>query len=359
MDDGHDARSLFTPAGTHETAKVLIIAEIGVNHDGDVEQAHRLIHVAKQAGADAVKFQHFHPDRLLSRDAMLADYQQDHGDDPAAMLGGLALTLENLAALREHARAVEIGFIVTPFSLGDVDEVRRLRVDAVKIASPDAVNLPLLRAVMTLRCPLVISTGTCELDELTTAAGLIKHHRWGGAMLQCVSSYPVAMADAALGGIVALKDCFNLPIGYSDHTTDLATGSFAVAAGACVLEKHLTHDTNASGPDHAASLGPEEFARYVAMARQAAAALGPLIKQPQQVEQEVRLVSRQSICLRGDRAAGHVLTAADLEMRRPGTGIQGLSIDRVVGSTLRHDKAGGIALQWDDVLERASSQQAA
>lgn len=346
-------------ADTHECAKVLIVAEIGVNHDGEVEQAHSLIESAKETGADAVKFQHFHPDRLLSCDATLATYQQDHADDPAVMLGSLSLKLEDLTALREHAREIGLRFIVTPFSLCDVDEVRRLRVDAVKIASPDAVNLPLLRAVMTMRCPLLISTGTCELDELVTAAGIIKRHRWGGAMLQCVSSYPVAMADAALGGMIALQRRFSLPIGYSDHTAEVTTGSLAVAAGACVLEKHLTHDPTASGPDHAASLNPQQFARYVTASREAARALGRLIKQPLDIEKDVRQVSRQSVCLRGDRPAGYVLGAADFEMRRPGTGIDGLSIDRLIGSTLRQAKAGGVALQWDDVLVRASSEQAA
>ena len=257
---------LYHEADHTRPGRTLVIAEIGVNHDGDVQRAIELIHAAKNAGADAVKFQHFHVDRLLSNEAMLASYQAAAGSADSAMmlLEKLSLSFEQLQQVKDAATQAGLLFVVTPFSLGDVDELRSLRPDIVKVASPDAVNVPLLRAVMTLRRPVAVSTGTCEIDELDDVVTMLKHHRWGGALLQCVSSYPAADDGAAIGGMTAMQKTFGLPVGYSDHTASLTAGAIATAAGACVIEKHLTYDTAAAGPDHAASLNPDNFARYVA-----------------------------------------------------------------------------------------------
>jgi len=238
---------------------------------------------------------------------------------------------------------------VTPFSLQTVDEVARVNVDAVKIASPDAVNVPLLRRVARLNRPLMISTGTATLDELTTAAGIIACHPQGGCLLQCVSSYPTPEVDTALGGIVALAERFDLPVGYSDHTNETATGALAVAAGACVIEKHLTYDRSASGPDHAASFDAGQFAEYTRAIRLTTQMRGPTDKTIRPVEQEVRTLCRQSLCPTHDLPAGHVLNESDLTVKRPGTGIPAAELDEILGRRLRRDVTGTDLLSYDDL----------
>ncbi len=226
-------------------------------------------------------------------------------------------------------------FVVTPFSLADVEELRDVGVDGVKLASPDAVNLPLLRAALTLGVPAFVSTGTCTLDELDATLGVLRGAATPVALLHCVSAYPTPLASAGLHGIDALAAHTGLSVGYSDHTQALHTGALAVAAGAVLVEKHLTHDPNASGPDHAASLGPEDFGQYVRYVREAAAALGPRGKQPGLLEDDVKRVSRQSLCATRDLSAGCVLTAEDLTVKRPGTGLPAARWGDAIGATLR------------------------
>jgi sialic acid synthase SpsE len=200
-----------------------------------------------------------------------------------------------------------------------------------------------------LNKPLLISTGTCGLDELSPAADVLAAHAPGGALLQCVSSYPTPPETAALGGIAALAAQFNLPVGYSDHTTLETTAGLAVAAGACVLEKHLTYDRDAAGPDHAASLDPGQFKSYVDHARETAAMLGSTRKAPLDVENDVAAVSRQSVCAARDLPAGHVLEQSDLTIKRPGTGIAAAQLSKLIGKQLLHAVQANTLLQWADV----------
>lgn len=327
----------FASATADSPARVMVVAELGVNHDGQVDRAAHLVQVAAEAGADAVKLQAFHPDRLLSNQAMLAGYQKSAADDAHGLLRKLTLTFEEMRQIRMAAERAGLAFTLTPFSPPDIDDARQLGVDVVKIASPDAVNLPLLRLGAGLNAPLLVSTGTCELDELRPTADLLRDHAAGGAMLQCVSSYPTPPHAASLGGMAAMADAFELPVGYSDHTSDPSMGALAVAAGAVVIEKHLTHDPTASGPDHAASLGPAAFAEYVGRIRDALAAIGPRAKRVLPIESDVRRVSRQSLCATRDLPAGHRLTAADLTFKRPGSGIAASQLDATIGRTLKRD----------------------
>ena len=269
---------------------MLVTAEVGVNHDGQIERALALVDAAARADADAVKLQLFHPDRLLSNQARLAAYQNGKAEDAYDLLVRLTLDLDEMAAVGKATRKRGLRFIVTPFSLPDVDDLRALDVDAVKIASPDAVNTPLLIAAATLSKPLLISTGTCDLNELSFAAGLLRQHTSGGALLHCVSSYPAPRDATALGAIRAMDRALGLPVGYSDHTTHLDTGALAVAAGAVVLEKHLTYATSAEGPDHSASLTPDQFAEYVHRVRDAQVRLGHCAKRVLEVERDVRVM---------------------------------------------------------------------
>jgi N,N'-diacetyllegionaminate synthase len=325
---------MFSVADGQAAARVLVVAEIGVNHDGQLDRGLALVQAAAEAGADAVKLQLFRPDRLLSDQALLAGYQKDKAPDLKALLAELALDLDAMGRLAEKAREAGLGFIVTPFSPGDSEDLAKLNVDAVKIASPDAVNTPLLQAVTALGKPILVSTGTCELEELTAVSHLISNHPAGGCLLQCVSSYPTPTEDAALGGMAALRERFGLPVGYSDHTRDPMTGALAVAAGAVLLEKHLTYDTQATGPDHLASADPRDFAEYVRQVRRAQSMVGPIRKQVLPVEADVRKVSRQSVCVLRDLSTGHRLTTGDLTVKRPGTGIPASEMEDIIGQTL-------------------------
>lgn len=335
-----------------QPARAAVIAEIGVNHDGDASVAGRLIDAAAQAGADAVKFQYFRPERLLSKQAELAGYQAGSADSQHELLSKLTLSLEVLGELVAYARRRGLGAVVTPFSPDDPAELAGLvgrGLVALKTASPDAVNPVLLRSCAAVGLPLLISTGTCAMDELAFAGQLLLNHQPGGALLHCVSSYPTPMHAAQLGGIAGLREHFGVAVGYSDHTAGLHTGALALAAGAIVLEKHLTHDRLAQGPDHAASLDPAGFKAYVQQVREAEAAMGVKAKQVGELEQDVRRVSRQSVCAARDLQAGCVLSAEDLTVKRPGTGIAAADYDRVLGRELARAVAANTLLSWDDL----------
>lgn len=356
--------TLFSPATADAPPRVCVIAEIGVNHDGKLSRAIELVEAAAASGATAIKTQLFDPRFLLSNQAKLAVYQESSATDVFDMLDGLKLGLDDLLAVRAAARRARLAFMVTPFSLENFDALRALDVDAVKIASPDAVNYPLLRLTASLGRPMIISTGTAELSELSFAAELIRRQgtaiaaarrvrdagaTLGGCLLQCVSSYPTPTEDTGLGAIGVMTRKFGLPIGYSDHTTEIITGALAVAAGACVIEKHLTYSKTASGPDHAASFEPAEFADYVKLIRHAAAMHGSASKSVRGVEADVRNVSRQSLCVKRDLAAGHTLTGDDITVKRPGTGIPASRFDEIVGRRLARGVKANELLNEADV----------
>lgn len=349
----HANRLDFAPSDDRAGPRVLVIAEIGVNHDGCGQRALQLVADAADAGADAVKLQLFDPRHLLSNQAKLAAYQADAQErDVFAMLDRLKLDLDAMRAVRDAAKWRGLGFIVTPFSLEDIDALAALGVDAVKIASPDVVNTPLVRAAAALGLPMLVSTGAAAIDELEPAVALIRDRP--ACLLQCISSYPTPMHEARLGAMAAMAQRFDLPMGYSDHTTQLMTGALAVAAGACVIEKHFTYDRAAAGPDHRASFEPGQFAEYVQLIRAAGAALGPRAKRHVRIDDEVRDICRQSVCVRRDLPAGHVLTGADLTVRRPGSGIPAADLDAVIGMRLSRAVRGGDLLQPADVREQAA-----
>lgn len=342
-------RLRFSEANQDQPARVAVVAEIGVNHDGDESVARRLIDAAAGARIDAVKFQYFHPDRLLSEQALLAGYQKGKAASQKELLGKLALSLDVLGRLVEHVHDRGLAAIVTPFSLEDPADLAPLGLDAIKTASPDAVNTPLLEACAALGLPMLISTGTCDLDELRPAADLLGKHAAGGALLHCVSSYPTPDEQAQLFGMQALADAFGLPVGYSDHTTSMGTGGLAVAAGAVVIEKHLTHDADADGPDHAVSLIPGQMRAYTENIRLIEKTLGARAKRVSAIESDVRQVSRQSVCTVRDLAEGHVLAAGDLTVKRPGTGIPAAQLANMIGRTLNRSVAANHLLTPEDL----------
>lgn len=316
-----------------------IIAEIGVNHDGSIDRALQLIDAAADAGVDAVKTQLFDADLLLSRASDLTSAQRAAGETEArAMLSRLQLTREELMRFVDHAHRRGVQAIVSIFSLDLIEPARDMGWDALKSASPDIIHHPLLAAMQTLGKPLIISTGAADRREIADAA-----RRYGDAFLHCVSAYPTPLPQARLRGIGELRSIIETAaaergraavVGYSDHTAETETGGLAVAAGALILEKHFTLRRDGAGPDHAASLEPADLAAYVRGARAAWEGLGRCGLGPQGIESDVRRLSRQSVVTTRLLARGHRLTASDLTIKRPGSGLPPSWLPHLPGSVL-------------------------
>lgn len=325
-----------------------VIAEIGVNHDGDAGRALELVDAAAEAKADAVKIQFFEARRLMSRASALASYQSAAGEsDPIAMLARLELPVGAMARVVERAHARGLHAIVTPFSTELVDASEPLGFDAYKTASPDIIHRPLLDALVKTGRPLIISTGAATMGEVSRAISWLTPAHARLAVLQCVSSYPTGLASASLAGIADLRALFPGPVGYSDHTSLVESGAIAVAAGAVILEKHLTYDNHARGPDHLASLNPVNFALYVRLARQGWHMMGRG-KEVLDVEQDVRRVSRQSVVTTRALEPGDTIGAADLTIKRPGTGLEPSRLAGLIGRRVARRVEADTPLTDDD-----------
>ena len=318
-----------------------VVAEAGVNHDGIVDRALKLVDAAAAGGADAVKFQIFDVDRLVTEGTAKAAYQRraDGGSETQdEMLRRLQLDLRSFEAIAGRARARGVAFLASPFDEESVDVLVELGVPAIKIASPDLVNLPLVAYAAATGLPLILSTGMADLEETRGAVGAA---RAAGAeelvVLHCVSAYPARPEDANLAAMATLADALDVPIGFSDHTLGTAVAVAAAALGACLVEKHLTLDRTAPGPDHAASIEPREFADLVAACRAAAAAIGDGVKRPVAAELENIAFTRRSVAAAHDLPAGSVITRSSLVALRPGTGIPAASLESLVGRTLARE----------------------
>lgn len=334
--------------------RTLIVAEIGVNHDGSLERAIELVQHAAAAGADAVKLQIFSAQSLMHPSSSFAQYQLNQVDDadPAAMLGRYELSPDALRQVVSTIKELRLTPLATPFSPEDVNAIEKLQLPAVKIASPDLVNRLLLQRVADTGLPMMISTGAATLEEVEQTTHWLNFWKTDAVLMHCVSSYPTPAYQAHLCWINELAQ-FGLPVGYSDHTTDLLAGAMAVAAGACVIEKHLTYDRNAAGPDHAASADPCEFAEFVRLVRSAEALRGNPGKHVLPIERDVRNVSRQSLVLRRDLKPGETLRIDDLTAQRPGTGITPAQMTAAAGRAARVPLAKGTLLQWDMLTDAA------
>jgi N-acetylneuraminate synthase/N,N'-diacetyllegionaminate synthase len=329
-----------------------VVAEAGVNHNGDPALAERLVEAAAAAGADAVKFQTFVADELVTADAPQAAYQRARAAAASQreMLRALELPADALRACARLAVERGIVFFSTPFDGPSVRLLAEMDVPVIKIGSGDLTNLVLLRSVARLGRPLILSTGMATLDEVAAVvADLRSHGDPPLILLQCTSAYPAAAHDANLRAMETLRQRFDVPVGYSDHTLGVAVATAAAALGAAVIEKHLTLDRALPGPDHAASLEPEEFADFVAAVRTAHAALGDGVKAPRSDEEDVRRVARRSLIVVRAVAAGEPLAAADVDARRPASGISPLQLDRVIGRRAARDLVAGALLRDEDL----------
>ena len=330
-----------------------VIAEAGVNHNGSLERALELVDCAAQAGADAVKFQTFRASRLVTAQAAQADYQrQNMGQELSQldMLSQLELSLEDHRALVERCRKRRIEFISTPFDIESADLLVDLQVAVFKIASGEITNLPLLEHVARLGRPLIVSTGMCRLGEVEEAVQTLEAAGNNDlALLHCVSNYPADPQDVNLRAMQTLQTAFGKPVGYSDHTLGLEVALGSVALGACILEKHFTLDRTLPGPDHRASLEPDELRQLVQGVRAVEAALGDGRKQPAACELNTAAVARKSLVVATTIPAGTPLTENLIAIKRPGTGLPPAMKPHLLNRCTTEDLPEGHLLQWEDV----------
>ncbi len=320
--------------------KALIIAEIGVNHNGDFDIAKRMIEVAKECGVDVVKFQTFNVDALTSGQAEMAKYQKDNTgktETQKEMLTKLALSQEQFKELAKYCKEIGITFLSTPF---DIDSVRFLNPiqDIWKIPSGEITNYPYLVEIAKTGKNVILSTGMCTLDEIADALEVLKANGTKDiTLLHCTTDYPTPPESVNLNAMLTLKEKFGYPVGYSDHTEGIEVDIAAVAMGATVIEKHFTLDRNMPGPDHKASLEPNELKKMVQAIRKIETAMGSDEKQPTQAELENRKVARKSIVAATDICKGEIFTEDNITTKRPGTGISPMKWNEYIGVKASRD----------------------
>ena len=330
-----------------------IIAEAGVNHNGDVNLAKRLIEVAKESGADAVKFQTFKAEEVVTRGAEKAEYQKrttGKEESQYDMLKKLELSEEVHFELKDYADSQGIIFLSTPYDEGSVDFLVRLGVSALKISSADITNHPLLSHIAAKNLPLILSTGMSTLGEVEEAVEVIVNS--GNEqiiLLHCNFNYPAKIEDVNLRAMITLKQAFGFPVGYSDHTMGIEVSLSAVALGAVVIEKHFTLDRNLPGPDHRASLEPAELKDMVVKIRNIERALGSAVKHPFGEEIQNREICRRSIVATVDIPQGTVITSDMLTAKRPGTGIPPKYATALVGRKVVRAIKKDDLITWDKV----------
>lgn len=332
-----------------------VIAEVGVNHDGDPALAARLVDAAVDAGADAVKFQAFDAGSLATVGAERAAYQRTRGDASGTstqleMLRRLELPASAWADLAAYTRERGATFLATPFDERHLAILDDIGVPAVKVGSGDLTNLILLRAIGRLGRPVILSTGMATVDEVARSRNEVLAAGSGAvAVLHCASVYPAPIEDVNLRAMDALRERFGDPVGFSDHTIGRTATLAAVARGAAIIEKHITLDRGMEGPDHAASMEPADFAELVDEIHAVASALGDGVKGPRESEREIMRVARRSLVTTRALRSGHVLEPGDLTAKRPGTGISPMEIDAVLGRRVRNDLDADHVLHPDDL----------
>lgn len=328
-----------------------IIAEIGVNHNGSIDLAKETIDAAVKAGADAVKFQTFKTEKLVSKKAKQANYQIENTgkvESQFDMLKKLELTESDFHDLKLYCEQRNIEFLSTPFDEESAVLLKNLGIHAYKIGSGDLTNIPFLRYLNTLDIPIILSTGMANISEVEEALVALKDTNV--SILHCTSVYPAPYNEVNLLAIQTLERAFGRIVGYSDHTLGAAVSLGAVVLGAKIIEKHFTLDQNLPGPDHKASLNPEELTEFITSVRQLESSLGNGIKACTPSEENTREVARKSIVTTVSLKEGEVITEEKIAIKRPGTGIPPKHYDLLIGKTMKRAIDKEEALTWDDVL---------
>ncbi len=319
----------------------IIIAEAGVNHNGSMELAIQMADAAKEAGADYIKFQTFIPENLVSRHASKADYQKaatGTEESQLEMLQKLALTQENFRELQAYCQKIGIGFLSTPFDLESICFLNQLDMDFWKLPSGEITNLPYLEAIGRTHKRVVMSTGMSELCEIGEAVRILELNGAGEiTLLHCNTEYPTPYADVNLLAMKQLKEVFRKPAGYSDHTVGMEVSIAAAALGASVIEKHFTLDRNLPGPDHKASLEPEELKQLVQAVRHIQASLGDGQKKRTRSEEKNCQAARKSIVAKCSIKAGDIFSEENLTVKRPGSGISPMKWHEILGQAAQRD----------------------
>ena len=331
--------------------KVIIIAEAGVNHNGSLEKAKEMVYAAKKAGADYVKFQTAVPELVISSIAPKAEYQKEttgNEQSQLEMCKAIHLPLSDYALLKNLCTEVGIGFMSTPFDLVSIDLLADLGQDYFKVPSGEITNLPYLRKIAEKSLPVILSTGMSTIEEIRDAVEILtgKSKKYPSnssltyddiILLHCNTEYPTPFADVNLSAMRNIADEIGVKVGYSDHTVGIEVPIAAVAMGACVIEKHFTLDKNLPGPDHKASLEPNELAAMVSSIRNIEKAIGCGIKKVSDSEKKNMPIARKSIVASRDIKKGELLTDENLTVKRPGNGISPMEWDKIIGKTAKKD----------------------
>lgn len=330
-------------------SRVKIIAEAGVNHNGNIIIAKKMIDFAKGAGADYIKFQTFIPENLVSKYAKKAEYQKittASDESQLQMLRKLMLSKNEFIELSDYCKATSIGFISTPFDLESVDFLNSFNMDFWKVPSGEITNLPYLVEIAKTGKPIILSTGMSDLDEIDAALNVLHSNGAGKiTLLHCNTQYPTPIEDVNLNAILTLKDRYNCDVGYSDHTLGIEVPIAAVALGATVIEKHFTLSSNMEGPDHRASLEPKEFKSMVSAIRNIEKALGTGNKVASPSETENKDIARKSIVASRMIKKGEVFSKDNITTKRPGSGISPMRWYNVIGAVAKRD------FQEDELIE--------
>ncbi|MCC2606128.1 N-acetylneuraminate synthase [Planctobacterium marinum] len=338
-----------------------IIAEAGVNHNGDLDLALELVDIAAQSGADAVKFQTFKAAQLVSHEAATAEYQNKNTGqvDQASMLSQLEMSEEMHHAIIARCQQKNIEFMSTAFDIDSLNFLLQHGMQRIKIPSGEITNIPLIREIARKDVPIILSTGMSNLSEIADAVKAISDTRvkmgWQQPLseiltvLHCTSNYPAKPCDVNLRAMATIAKELNIPVGYSDHTLGVAVSTGAVAMGATVIEKHFTKDRSLPGPDQAASLEPAELSILVEQIRVISKALGSSEKRPTESELPVRELVRRSVAVNKNLCKGDTLSSDDLVLLRPATGIKPSEQELVAGKVLRRDISSASILKWEDL----------
>jgi len=333
--------------------KVFIIAEIGVNHNGDIKLAKELVLAAKKSGADAVKFQTYVSEKLASPDTPKVEYQYlntSKDESHYEMLKSLELTHNDHIHLLAYCKELDIEFLSTPYDISSAEFLMSIGVNCFKTASADLVDLPLQSYIASLNLPTIIATGMANLGEIERVVRLYEEAgNKNVTLLHCVSNYPCSDQSLNLLAMDILSNSFLLPVGYSDHSEGTMASVIAVAKGAKVIEKHFTLDKTLSGPDHKASSSPDEFSELVFSIRRAEIMLGKRHKICQPEERQMAIVSRKSIVLSRAIQKGEILDSSKIELSRPGDGLDSSYIPFFCGKTARESFKAGHKLHFFDV----------
>ena len=319
---------------------VYIIAEAGVNHNGDINLAYQLVDAAKAAGVDCIKFQTFKSENLVSHTAQKAEYQKAATGDSSQqdMLKQLELSFDEFVSLKEYCDRKGICFLSTPFDFESIEFLNSIDMPFWKIPSGEVTNYPYLVALAKSGKPVVMSTGMCEMQEIEDAIAVLRENGTSDIkLLHCNTEYPTPYEDVNLRAMKTLRDAFGVEVGYSDHTKGIEVPIAAVAMGASVIEKHFTLDRNMEGPDHKASLEPQELKQMVDSIRHIEAALGSGDKRPSPSEKKNMAVARKSIVAAKRIKAGDILTEENITVKRPGNGICPMRWKEVLGTRAVRD----------------------